>query len=117
MESASKPDAQYYANLFNSGGSIRFSQAESSANLGHGSALQTNNQSSSSWFSSVMPTKQTFTLLTAIGFGLTLIGATTYFVATRLMRKKRDEKTNLEHEEDTEQYQEISDEEDFRMRF
>jgi hypothetical protein len=41
-------------------------------------------------------------LLTAIGFGLTLIGATTYFVATRLMRKKRDEKTNLEHEEDAE---------------
>ena len=103
MDSTSTSHDQYYSNLFNSGGSIRFSR-------------QTSNQSSSSWLSSVTPTKQTFTLLAVIGAGLTLIGATTYFLATRLMHKKRDAKTHLDLEEDTEQYLDISDDEDFRMR-
>lgn len=47
---------------------------------------------SESWFSSLIPTRKTLGLVGLIAFGLTLIGATTYFVATRYVRKKRDAK-------------------------
>ena len=47
---------------------------------------------SESWFSSLIPTRKTLGLAGLIAFGLTLIGATTYFVATRYVRKKRDAK-------------------------
>jgi hypothetical protein len=61
----------------------------------------------------MMPSRQTFTLFAVISCGLTLIGATTYFVATRLMRKKRAAKALLETEDDAEYY-DISDDEDIR---
>ena len=43
----------------------------------------------SSWYDSFVPSRQTITLFGGILSGITLIGATTYFVATRYIRKKR----------------------------
>ena len=45
-----------------------------------------------STLSSYLPSRQTIGLLGILTAGLTLIGATTYFIATRYLRKKRSQK-------------------------
>ena len=42
----------------------------------------------SSWYQSIVPSRQTLGLFGIIAAGLTLIGATTYIVATRFVSKK-----------------------------
>ena len=56
----------------------------------HDAAVVASAEHAESWYQNIVPSRQTLGLFGVIACGLTLIGATTYFVATRLVNKKRD---------------------------
>ena len=56
----------------------------------------------------MIPSRQTVTLFAGIMTGITLIGATTYFVATRYIRKKRSQMGGVA-EEDLGELEDLSD--------
>ena len=68
----------------------------------------------SSWTSSLIPSAQTTILFGAIVTGLTLIGATTYFVATRYLRNKSSKRSQAkeQREESEEESEYVSEEEE-----
>ena len=66
----------------------------------------------------MVPSRQTLGLVGVIACGLTLIGATTYFVATRFVRKRRSSRQNAHSkDEQLEEHDYLSDDEDFSLRF
>ena len=90
---SSGSDPSYLSGMFNQGGLVgansSVTQLPKISQLAQTSSVVPSEAASESWVQSLKPSRQTMGLFGVLACGLTLIGATTYFVTTRLLKKQR----------------------------